>query len=62
MPLKKEGKSFFKQDLDKFEDKPKKLSLSLHIMPKTENSHFQKWLILAFLIFVLIILALLFFL
>lgn len=38
-----------------------KLSLDLHTMPKTETGHFQKWLVLGFLIFVLIIIAVLFF-
>ncbi|MBN2854007.1 hypothetical protein JXK06_00515 [Patescibacteria group bacterium] len=41
---------------------PSRLSLDLHTMPKTETGHFHKWLILAGLIFVLIILTVLFFL
>ena len=39
----------------------KKLSLGLHTMPKTETGHFQKWLVLALLIFVFIVLLVLFF-
>jgi len=62
MNLKQERKSFFDKDLEQTKNNPKRLSLGLHTMPKTETGHFQKWLILAFLIFVLIILSILFFL
>lgn len=40
--------------------KQKKMSLNIHIMPKTETSHFQKWLVLSFLVFILIIIGILF--
>ena len=39
---------------------PKRLSLGLHIMPKTEHRYFQKWLLLAVLIFALMVLLVLF--
>ncbi len=34
-----------------------RLSLSLHTMPQTANSHFKKWLFLALFIFALMILT-----
>jgi len=34
-----------------------RLSLNLHIMPQTADSHFKKWLFLALFIFFLIILS-----
>jgi hypothetical protein len=34
-----------------------RLSLSLHTMPQTADSHFKKWLILGLLIFILMILV-----
>jgi len=60
---------FFKQDKEKNinpglnsnKSKPSNLSLDLHTMPKTETGHFQKWLVLAGLIFILMILMVLFF-
>jgi hypothetical protein len=37
-----------------------RLSLSLHTMPQTDNSHFKKWLFLGLLIFGLLVIAALF--
>jgi len=34
-----------------------RLSLDLHMMPKTVGSHFQKWLLLGFLVFGLLVLV-----
>ncbi len=49
-----------KRRINLFEKKqPKKISLDLHTMPKTETGHFQKWLVLGFLVFILIILLVL---
>jgi len=49
-----------KKRINLFEKKqPKKISLDLHTMPKTETGHFQKWLVLGFLVFILIILLVL---
>lgn len=62
MDLKKENKTFFEQDLGQVKKQAQKISLNLHTMPKTETGHFQKWLVLALLIFILIILGVLFFL
>jgi len=65
MLFKQDGKKTFGLGLNSKTSKkssPNRLSLDLHTMPKTETGHFQKWLVLAGLIFVLIILAVLFFL
>jgi hypothetical protein len=37
-----------------------RLSLDLHTMPQTDNSHFKKWLFLALLIFGLLVIAAIF--
>jgi hypothetical protein len=62
MDEKKTKQNNSKTGINLFKKKqPKRLSLNLHTMPKTETGHFQKWLVLGFLIFVLIILLVLFF-
>lgn len=62
MNFRERGKKNFEGEINQRKASPKKLSLDLHTMPKTETGHFQKWLVLALLIFVLIVLGLLFFL
>ncbi len=62
MLFKQDEKKTFNHDVKNKKINARRLSLDLHIMPKTETGHFQKWLVLAGLIFVLIILMVLIFL
>lgn len=59
MALKEENKSF-RDSVKASKKQPIRLSLDIHTMPKTETGHFQKWLVLSFLVFILIILGILF--
>ncbi len=61
MLFKQDGKKKIGSGSSDHKKSPNRLSLDLHTMPKTETGHFQKWLFLAGLIFVLIILVILFF-
>lgn len=62
MLFRQDKKKKLDSGLNSKKSNPSRLSLDLHTMPKTETGHFQKWLVLAGLIFVLIILVILFFL
>lgn len=56
----REGNKNFRDSAKANKKQPIRLSLDIHTMPKTETGHFQKWLVLSFLVFVLIILTILF--
>ncbi len=61
MNFRERGKKIFEGGVNQGKANPKRLSLNLHTMPKTETGHFQKWLFLAVLIFILIIIGVLLF-